>query len=241
MSEWLAVEAIVRQRDKETQASAIAKLSSESMSGEQMPNQMQRDLSNDVSKKKHELIRKMIIFSLQVFEDISDYDYESNDDDQTEESTEKRISKQNTIKYESDEEASKTEENDNRRRDSSDSCASKKGTNTRRRSKDERKRSLEKRKSDETVDPKPSDTREDEAALELVHSVIVTNASIDVQNIPLEAVARNNNLDAVTEENCVLDTLDCIETHGLVSPARSVCVSPASSNGGVYSVRLLFY
>lgn len=51
MSEWLAVEAIVRQKDKETQANAIAKLSSESMSGEQVPsNQMQRDLSNDVSK-----------------------------------------------------------------------------------------------------------------------------------------------------------------------------------------------
>lgn len=49
MSEWLAVEAIVRQRDKETQASAMAKLSSESMSGDQVPAQIQRDLSNDVS------------------------------------------------------------------------------------------------------------------------------------------------------------------------------------------------
>lgn len=48
MSEWLAVEAIVRQRDKETQANAIAKLSSESMSGEQVPAQIQRDLSNEV-------------------------------------------------------------------------------------------------------------------------------------------------------------------------------------------------
>lgn len=48
MSEWLAVEAIVRQRDKETQANAIAKLSSESTSGEQVPPQIQRDLSNDV-------------------------------------------------------------------------------------------------------------------------------------------------------------------------------------------------
>lgn len=48
MSEWLAVEAIVRQKDKETQASAIAKLSSESMSGEQVPAQIQRDLSNEV-------------------------------------------------------------------------------------------------------------------------------------------------------------------------------------------------
>lgn len=37
------------------------------------------------------------------------------------------------------------------------------------------------------------------------------------------------------EENN-LDTLGCSELHGTVSPARSACVSPASSNGGVYSV-----
>ena len=48
MSEWLAVEAIVKQKDKENQASAIAKLSSDSISAEQAPNPMQRDLSNDV-------------------------------------------------------------------------------------------------------------------------------------------------------------------------------------------------
>lgn len=125
MSEWLAVEAIVRQRDKETQANAIAKLSSESMSGEQIPTQIHRDLSNDV------------------FE-ISDDD----DDDEDEEELPKKT-KENTVKYESDEE-----------------CM----------------------------------------------NVIVTNASVDV-------LAMENNLN---------------------SPARSACVSPASSNGGVYSVSCLF-
>lgn len=49
MSEWLAVEAIVRQRDKEIQADAIAKLSCESMSADQTPAPIQRELSNDVS------------------------------------------------------------------------------------------------------------------------------------------------------------------------------------------------
>lgn len=49
MSEWLAVEAIVRQRDKENTAASIAKLSSESTSGEQVPPPIPRDLSNDVS------------------------------------------------------------------------------------------------------------------------------------------------------------------------------------------------
>jgi len=51
MSEWLAVEAIVRQRDKETMAANIAKLSSESTSGDVPPPTpaMAQDLSNDVS------------------------------------------------------------------------------------------------------------------------------------------------------------------------------------------------
>lgn len=50
MSEWLAVEAIVRQRDKETMAANLAKLSSESTSGDVPPPTpaMAQDLSNDV-------------------------------------------------------------------------------------------------------------------------------------------------------------------------------------------------
>lgn len=52
MSEWLAVEAIIRQRDKENTAASIAKLSLRSQSGEQLgetgldPNS--RSLSNEV-------------------------------------------------------------------------------------------------------------------------------------------------------------------------------------------------
>lgn len=53
MSEWLAVEAIVRQRDKEMMAVNLAKLSSESNSGDAPPqtptNNLVQDLSNDVS------------------------------------------------------------------------------------------------------------------------------------------------------------------------------------------------
>lgn len=52
MSEWLAVEAIVRQRDKETMAANLAKLSSESTSGDAPPQTptatLQQELSNDV-------------------------------------------------------------------------------------------------------------------------------------------------------------------------------------------------
>lgn len=144
MSEWLAVEAIVKQRDKETQANAIAKLSSESMSGEQVPTQIQRDLSNDV------------------FEVSDD---ESDDDDDGAKQT-----RQNTIKYESDEEQ--------------EFCTNK---------------------------------------------VIVTNASVDVSN-------GGGGGDLVIENNMAVLDEECAQAHGLASPARSGCVSPASSNGGVYSV-----
>ncbi|CAG2056893.1 unnamed protein product, partial [Timema podura] len=50
MSEWLAVEAIVRQRDKETMAANLAKLSSESTSGDVPPPTpaLVQELSNDV-------------------------------------------------------------------------------------------------------------------------------------------------------------------------------------------------
>ncbi|KAJ8981942.1 hypothetical protein NQ317_002114 [Molorchus minor] len=69
---------------------------------------------------------------------------------------------------------------------------------------------------------------------DFIHNVIVTNASVDMSGLGTDS-PRTNNLDAVTEENnSSLDT--CIETHGLASPARSACASPASSNGGVYSV-----
>jgi hypothetical protein len=72
---------------------------------------------------------------------------------------------------------------------------------------------------------------------DFVHNVIVTNASVDMGNLgaEVEGVHRNN-LDAVAEESSALDA--CMETHGLASPAMSACVSPASSNGGVYSVTL---
>lgn len=54
MSEWLAVEAIVRQKDKEMMAANLAKLSSESTSGDvppQTPTAGLGDLSNNVSLK----------------------------------------------------------------------------------------------------------------------------------------------------------------------------------------------
>jgi len=55
MSEWMAVEAIIRQKDRETMAANLAKLSSESTSGGDAPpptpntsKVLSQELSNDV-------------------------------------------------------------------------------------------------------------------------------------------------------------------------------------------------
>lgn len=56
MSEWMAVEAIIRQKDRETMAANLAKLSSESTSGGDVPppltpnasKVLSQELSNDV-------------------------------------------------------------------------------------------------------------------------------------------------------------------------------------------------
>ncbi|KAB0791167.1 hypothetical protein PPYR_02967 [Photinus pyralis] len=223
MSEWLAVEAIVKQRDKETQANAIAKLSSESTSGEQVPPQIQRDLSNDV------------------FEDISDYEFDSNEDLTDNEDKPKKLkkTKQNTVIYEgSDEEKSKQNETDalpdtlpqqNNCEEETVDLANLRLTNP-----------VLEEASTSTTHTSRIMAEEDEVDLrKFVGNVIVTNPSVDMSNFPPE-VQRKCSLGALTEEGgSSLDTLDCIETHGLASPARSACVSPASSNGGVYSTELL--
>ncbi|KAJ8939383.1 hypothetical protein NQ314_011128, partial [Rhamnusium bicolor] len=251
MSEWLAVEAIVRQRDKENQAHAIAKLSSESMSGDQLPPQIQRELSNEV------------------FEDdvvTDDEDEDSLDEEKSETPSRRpKRTKQNTIKYESDEEdgdgggivmgkktedvgnpveSTKTEDVQN---GEALNCKNSRNNSV---TSDTNVELLEsesqldiikvttsillENKEEQTSEDKEEDDLHIDTNRELkdfIHNVIVTNASVDMGN----ESPMINNLDAVTEENnSSLDT--CIETHGLASPARSACVSPASSNGGVYSV-----
>lgn len=81
------------------------------------------------------------------------------------------------------------------------------------------------------------DEKNQEELRKFIGNVIITNPSVDMANLPPD-FQHKTSLDALTEEGgSSLDTLDCIESHGLVSPARSACVSPASSNGGVYSVK----
>ncbi|CAH1163281.1 unnamed protein product [Phaedon cochleariae] len=235
MSEWLAVEAIVRQKDKENQAHAIAKLSSESMSGDQMPQEIQEELSNEVFEDNIDL--------------ISD-----EEDESLEEQTKKKSkrTKQNTIRYSSDEDddaCKKQTENVQNEEAFSSTCSRKNSItnssnveNAQIESQLEELSQFDYRKSQDDEDSKSeecSQLHNKEELRDFIHNVIVIDASVDICSIGNETdTARMTNLDAVTEENnSSLDT--CIETHGLASPARSTCVSPASSNGGVYSQELL--
>ncbi|ERL93657.1 hypothetical protein D910_10945, partial [Dendroctonus ponderosae] len=206
MSEWLAVEAIVRQRDKEDQAHAIAKLSSESMSGDQMPDGLQRDLSNEV------------------FEDVltEDEDSLSEQEKLHEEPHEK--TKENTIRYQCEDlDADAPQPEDLEHGPATKEVLSRSRSRS-------RNSSLE---LDEASCHRP-EANGDVEAQDFVHNVIVTNASMDISALESEDIPARNHMDVVTEENN--SSLDaCIETHGLASPLRSTCASPASSNGGIYS------
>lgn len=202
MSEWLAVEAIVRQRDKEDQAHAIAKLSSESMSGDQVPEGIQRDLSNEV------------------FEDVltDDEDSLSEQEKLPEEHQEK--TKENTIRYHCEE------------LDSRHSSLDLEDTNCHQ---PDGKWSVGTIRRAPLSDCSSADGDVEGKERDFVHNVIVTNASMDISALESDDLQPRNHMDVVTEENTA--SLDaCIETHGLASPLRSACVSPASSNGGIYSV-----
>lgn len=81
MSEWMAVEAIIRQKDRETMAANLAKLSSESTSGGDAPpptpnnsKVLSQELSNDVRIKnvyKYKYLMNTVFndYETQVFED----------------------------------------------------------------------------------------------------------------------------------------------------------------------------
>lgn len=185
MSEWIPVEAIVKQRNKEKQERAIKKVSSESTSGDALPPaQIQRELSNDV------------------FEDITDDDDTDPVEDTDHENTPKlRRSKRNTIRYDSNEEIDKNEDN---------------------------------HEPDDISEPNYMEDKEfgEDFETDHIRNIIVTNPSIDRACFYENSIKREQ-LESVSEENNSLDA--CVEAHGLASPARSACVSPATSNGGEYT------
>lgn len=162
---------------------------------------------------------------------MSDVDSESNEEevehDDPEASKRPMRTKQNTIKYESDEEGEATpQENDEGVSSAMEVDEEAKPTNG----------EVVENGDSAMLQEQPDSTNNQEVLKDFVHNVIVTNASVDMTGVGSEPMHKNN-LGVVDEENV---PIDCIEAHGLASPARSACVSPASSNGGVYSVSTRF-
>ena len=250
MSEWLAVEAIVRQRDKEKTAHAVAKLSSES--GSEHHKAKGLDFDGDIEND---------VFEENGFSDLSDpeeYD-EKNEDEMPINDLEKpsRINKSSTDSGN----VPDAEHEDTK--DEAPMCS----------------RACDLVESEEKQDPNqnpeivefetlddieqlaldeisnkssPSDSSYETVANDFAdaeedqpidgeevtspdrnhHSVIITNPSIDIINLPMEELP-NLEIDVLStlqEEVAGQTSLDALQE------PKSACVSPASSNGGVYTV-----
>lgn len=197
MSEWLAVEAIVRQLDKEKTAHAVAKLSS---GGSASDSKVKNGVDIDVEMEN------------EVFEEngFSDSDPEVDDD-------EKCCTKSTTtVEMKVDNEC------DNAHPPVTDSMKSSPSTS-----------------SYETVGTDFVDCNDKEPLSPKINptAVIVTDASIDVSNLSIiqhdeKSDESKENLETVTEElsPTIVNSLDALQE------PKSACVSPASSNGGIYSV-----
>lgn len=203
MSEWLAVEAIVRQLDKEKTAHAVAKLSS---GGSASDSKVKNGVDIDVEMENE-------VFEENGFSDLSDPEVEDDEKDH------KKMPKEVPMEVDMP-------------KDDYDTLSTQPPAAT------ESMKSSPSTSSYETVgtdfvdcpmSPKLNPT-----------SVIVTDASIDVVNV---AISGNDDDDEENESKSNLETL-----HEEVSPPsnqnsldalqepKSACVSPASSNGGIYSV-----
>lgn len=259
MSEWLAVEAIIRQKDKEKTAMAVAKLSSGSGSVDKSkdPNNfemeddddedylMENDVfeDNDSSDNKMETSDKNVEVgdslpkkpnksstdSGNVPDDTEDQVLETEDVIEDEAVGGNNILLNSKATTPSTPSSYQTVENDyfDYFIDGTTSCPA-----------------TDKFASIEDIPMKIAgqdednvDQEDDEDVSLQQTSVIVTNASIDITNFDKETTNgeggnTKNDMSPVQEEcNSGLDALQ---------EPKSACVSPASSNGGVYSVRFSY-
>lgn len=186
MSEWLAVEAIVRQLDKEKTAHAVAKLSSGggSASDSKTKNGVEVDIDAEMENE---------VFEENGFSDLSDPEVE-------------------------DEDAAKPMEVE------------------------------QPEKPVESIKSSPSNSSYETVGTDFVDcpmspkqlnptSVIVTDASIDVTNfVPTADEEKDEDVKMETlHEEATPQTQNQNSLDALQEP-KSACVSPASSNGGIYSV-----
>lgn len=239
---WLAVEAIVQQLNKEKTAQAVAKLSSESGSehkNKMIDMEMDGDIDNDV-------------FEENGFSDLSDPEdlEETNINDENNEPPKpSRVNKSSTDSGNVPDEDMKCDDvtTDKQKEDSEpaemslDVDESFKESNA-----VESNKSSPSTSSYETVANDFGDMEQfsehpgepsNQSNSSQHHAFIITNASIDIANISDDDVAHES-VNMETELPPLHEVSSTLETETLQEP-KSACVSPASSSGGVYSVRKL--
>lgn len=262
MSEWLAVEAIVRQRDKEKTAIAVAKLSSESGKDDHRAksNADLDDMENDV-------------FEENGFSDTSDPEYanEHGNERTTEAIAKPIIVKPTRANKNSDDSGNVADSNDSEMENTNckeiaeSESMEKQAIQTihiesidLQKDTDEYKLAVEEMSSQKST---PSSSSYETVANDFIdlaaqlddidkmevppmvvnhpqHAVIITDASIDIV-----AGQKNDKQDDQEKGQSTLSPLH-EESNGhavldALQEPKSACVSPASSNGGIYSVRIL--
>lgn len=203
MTEWLAVEAIVKQRDKEIIAANLAKLSSESNTSSEIP------LTGPKGNHAE---------SNEVFSDISDSE-DANSENQTNGKRKiKHFDSQDESKSSSngqDGQSERTTVNKLQEQDSEESIAK-----------------TESRKSS------TNSCLRRQRQISENQNVVITNPSVDLTRNPskLEMNGDHDMIDQTENDGMRKDSND----GGLCLEPNSTCISPASSNGGVYSVSMEF-
>lgn len=190
MSEWMAVEAIVKQLDKEKTAHAVAKLSSGGSASDSKVKNNGVDIDVEMENE---------VFEENGFSDLSDP--EVDDDEIT-------TTKGDVVNVEVTKEEIPVRENEIK---SSPSTSSYETVGT------------------DFIDYGDKDNF---PLSPKMTAVIVTDASIDMINLPSisdEKEFSMENLETVNEEHSP-NSLDALQE------PKSACVSPASSNGGIYTV-----
>lgn len=272
MSEWLAVEAIVRQRDKEKTAHAVAKLSSESSEHHKA-----KTLDNDAEIEND-------VFEENAFSDLSDpevFDEEQSDQQTTgacpvaEKPSRVNKSSTDSGNVPDEEGDAKGAEDAAEVKDSADAAAEEETSVARDAAElspesvaaadddddEENDENIDSNKSSpsessyetvandfvDLVDPAATDFGESDdyveenanspSAVGRHAAVIITDASVDIVNLQSESPRKeadgnngNDTLSPLHEEANGQTSLDALQE------PKSACVSPASSNGGIYSV-----
>ncbi|XP_055541046.1 small G protein signaling modulator 2-like isoform X1 [Wyeomyia smithii] len=248
MSEWLAVEAIVRQRDKEKTAVAVAKLSSGSgsMENKSKDGEMEDEMENEV-------------FEENGFSDMSEPEVDDEEEnskakqakpcDEPEKADVERGEKQGSPNRLELPLSDHSKDMDSNKSSPSDSSYATVGNdfvdvadmlpvamNVDEGSNETDTEIIANGQNGQEGDEEDEEEDEQESVQSSGHprAVIVTDASIDVSMLNDAREQNNNMLESLPEEGGTAG----VQLDALQEP-KSTCVSPASSNGGIYSSELL--